>query len=226
MRLAFTFIIILIFNTFYSQKNELKSFNLNEYNELIKRSCYKGEIKTFGNKNSVTFKRNDSIINMSYHKDGISHIMKTCGNYYVTYDYHSNLKIKSKKECISAISRSGSLQVGLEKEYDENGLMINQFNYDKMDYKEDIRGPKKTVWEIAHKVKKEHNFDILHDKSLFGIRLFLDEKTKKIKYLVSKVINDENKLLRLCTYEYDGDSGNLIKMYNSEFEIDEDLRHY
>lgn len=120
MKLLSTVISLIIFNCFYSQSNELQSFNLTEFNELIKKSCYEGcEIETFGNTNSINFKRNDSIISMSYHKGGTSDIVKTFGNYYITYNFHPNLKIKSKKEFISAISRMGSLQVGLETEYDE-----------------------------------------------------------------------------------------------------------
>lgn len=226
MKILSTVISLIIFNCVYSQNNELQSFNLTEFNELIKKSCYEGcEIETFGNKNFINFKRNDSIISMSYHKGGTSDIMKTFGNYYITYDFHPNLKIKSKKEFISAISRM-SLQVGLETEYDEKGSIISQFNNDTMYYDENIPGPKKTVWEIANRLKKEYNFDILNDKSLFAIRIFLDKKTKTVNYVVSKLISDENKILKLFSYEYDGDSGDFIKMYNSESEIPDGLRHY
>ncbi|KUJ51194.1 hypothetical protein [Chryseobacterium sp. JAH] len=120
----------------------------------------------------------------------------------------------------------GSLQVGLETEYDEKGSILSQFNNDTMDYDKNIPGPKKTVWEIADRLKNEHNFDILNDQSLFAIRIFLDEESKKIYYAVSRFISDENKILKLFTYHYDGDTGNFIKMFNSESEIPEGLRHY
>ncbi len=219
--------LILIFNYCYSQNKELKSFNFNKFNKLIERSCYQGcEIETFGNKNFISFKENDSLIYMSYNKDGISNVMRKLGNYYVTYDFHPNLKIKSKSEFISAISRMGSLQVGTEIEYDDKGLIIHQFNNDTINYDENIPGPQKTIWEIIPIIKKEHNFDILNDDSLFAIQIFQDEKTKKINYRISKFINDENKILKLLSYEYDGDNGSFIRMYNSEIKIPGGLPHY
>ncbi|MBD3906635.1 hypothetical protein NAL32_20355 [Chryseobacterium sp. Ch-15] len=226
MKILFTIFSIFLFSCFFSQNNDIKSFNLNEFNKLSQKSCYQDcEVETFGNKNYITFKRNDSVIDMSYHA-GLSNITKRLGNYYVTYDFHPNLKIKSKKEFISAISRMGTIQVGKEVNYDENGEVKDEFDYDTIPYDDKTPGPKRKVWEILKNLKQDFGFDALLDKNLFSIIVFQDEKTKKINYSISKFINDNNNILKTKIYIYEGDTAKNLKTYDNEWEIPDGLRHY
>ncbi len=183
-------------------------------------------LKTFYNKNFIYFRSNDSLVSMTYQKDGISFITKVFGNYNINYSFYPDLKIKSKSEFIHAISRMGTLQVGIEKEYDETGSVINEFNWDAASYDVDIPGPQKTIWEIAEQIKKDFNFDIITDNSLFGLHIVKDDKTSKVNYFISKLISDKEKILKTVNYKYDGDTGRFISLENIEREIPEGLIHY
>ncbi|WP_162088944.1 hypothetical protein [Chryseobacterium aquaeductus] len=164
---------------------------------------------------------------MEYEKDNFARTTFEKGNYSISYQYHSNLKIKSKNEYIYAISRSRSFQVGIEKNYDEQGNLISSINWETLPYDENISAPKKNIWEIAKEINHDFNFDILNDKSLFGIVLFQDKKTGKVNYTISKFLGDDNDILKFETYEYDGENGKFVKHEKKEVKLPKGgLIHY
>lgn len=228
MRKLIFILLIPFFNfTFCQEVEKFKKFDIEMFNELLKKSCPENcEIKTFYNKNFISFTKNDTIYSMSYNQGSISWIYLQKGNLITTYEYYSNLNIKKKNEKLDAISRSGSMEVGKEIEYDEKGNVIKIFDWDKIPFDENVPGPKKSIWELAEIVKIDFQFDILNDTDFFGVSIKRDEKTKKIYYLVSKFVSDDNKLLKLVSYKYDGDSGKFISKENIEWEIPDDMRHY
>ncbi|MCS3871277.1 hypothetical protein J3D55_004193 [Chryseobacterium ginsenosidimutans] len=220
MKVVSIVITFLLFNFLKSQNVEIRSFNLKEFDSLLQKSCPMDcEIKTYHNSNFISFKRKDSVISMSYNKDGISSMRKVFGNYRVWYEFHPNLKIKSKKEFLSGISQIGIMQVGIEREYDTDGRIIHETDWENVPYDTDIPGPNINVWQIVNQIKKDFNFDILFDESFFSIQIYQDEVTKKVNYGVVKFISDNNDKLKLLTYYYDGENGKFIKKSKSETEL-------
>ncbi|SDJ57050.1 hypothetical protein [Chryseobacterium jejuense] len=225
----YSILLLFIFTDFFfSQNTEISQFNLAEYKKLIKKSCYSDcEVKTYGNQNFIQFKRNDSTISMSYQKNHISSIIKTIDNYYIVYEFHPNLNIKSRVENIGGVSQMLQTPIGIETRFDMNGKIIEQIDYDNIPYDENIPTPKKKYHDIILAVKKDFNFDVFKDKSLFGIHSFYDEKTKKVNYKVIKFLGDENNILKLLIFEYDGETGNFVKQEKSEMQLpDGGLPHY
>ncbi|MGH1519835.1 hypothetical protein [Chryseobacterium sp. JK1] len=228
MKLRSVLFFLLFIHFFSAQKTEMKRFNLQEYNKLIKKSCpLDCEVKTHYNKNMIQFKRNDSIITMSYNENDISYIMKAKGNYYVNYEFHPNLNIKSKTENISGISQTLQTPISIGIFFDQNGNIINRIDYENAPYDENTPGPRKTYQDIILAIKKDFNFDVFQDKSFFGIQSFYDEKIGKVNYRVVVFIEEKNDILKLLNYEYDGDTGKFIKQEKREIQLPEGgLIHY
>lgn len=228
MRLYFILLIILCTNILFGQNIGISRFNLAEFKELKEKACsFDCEIKTYGNKDFISFQRNDSIITMSYHENEISSIMKTNGNYYVIYEFHPNLNIKSIIENIGGVSQILQTPFGIGKVFDEKGNLVKQIDYENAPYDENIPGPKKTYRDIIVAVKNDFNFDVLKDKSLFGIQISYDQKFKKVNYKVIRFLGNENNILELLTYEYDGETGKFIRQKKREVQLPEGgLPHY
>ncbi|WP_415328817.1 hypothetical protein [Chryseobacterium sp. MMS23-Vi53] len=220
MKFILTLIAFTLFNFLKSQGNDIREFNFKEYDSLIKKSCPMDcEIKTYHNADFISFKRKDSIINMSYNKDGISRMNKTFGNYHVNYQFYPNLKIKSKNEYLMGISQVGTMEVGVERNYDIEGKIINETDWEKVPYDTGIPGPKINVWKIIKQVKQDFDFDILLDDCFFSIQYYQDDLTKKVNYKIIKFISDNNEKLKLLVYHYDGEFGKFINIENLESEL-------
>lgn len=220
MKFPLTLIAFILFNFLKSQDNDIREFNFKEYDSLIQKPCPMDcEIKTYHNGNFISFKRKDSIIDMSYNKDGISTMSKTFGSYHANYQFYPNLKIKSKNEYLTGISQVGTMQIGVERNYDVDGKIISETDWEKVPYDKGIPGPKINVWQIVKQVKQDFDFDILIDKSFFSIEIYQEEKTKKINYCVVKFINDHDNKLKLLNYYYDGETGEFIKKEKFERKL-------
>lgn len=217
-----------ICNYFFSQSSDILEFNEREFNILLENACNGCDIENYSNKDYVQLYRNDSLITMSHGKGRNGLLSKQKGNYIIYYDFYPNLKIKSQTEFISAISRAGTLQVGFEKHYDEKGTITSVINFEKGFYDDKIPLPKKTIWEIRKQLQKDFNFDILSDKNLFGIQYTEPTKTSnKINYIINKFLGDDNDILRLEEFIYNGETGKFIETKKREIQLPEGgLPHY
>lgn len=217
MKPLLTILFFLISNLFFAQKNEAKIFDVEFFKDLQNTNSTNVKILESGS-GHIKFSRNDSIIYMSYTQNKNSILAKSKGNYQVSYHYYPDLKIQSKQETIRGMSRLGSLNVGIERQYDENGNILDEINWDIADIDENVPCPKVSIWQTLKQLKNDFNFDALNDDSLFSIYPYYDEKTKSSNYRITKFIDHKNDILSLLEYFYNGNTGNF--MYQQKRDVD------
>jgi hypothetical protein len=186
------FFLIVLFFLFANAKSQIKNTNKNiEHFDLKKFREHNSNENHFG----FVLENGDKVQQFTGEggKGFIERTEKKDTPFTIVKAFHENTSLLTKGE------EFYNFRVGIYKEYDENGNLTKEINYDK-DYKFSID-------DLAKKMKEEYKIDIL--KRSPWVKVMRDKIDSGIIYKVMVYLK-ENKYSDTKNYTIDGTTGKVI----------------